>query len=111
MACAWYFISNKKSNNVGHRCTSRQFEYAKVAFNNSRFGKNHHFYQKSLSESHKSKIRESLLGYKQSTEHVKKRANAIKGEQNPMYGVDRKTLICPHCDKLGGPRCNAQMAL
>ena len=93
LQCAWWMMSNIGRENGGNRrCTSEEYEEARIAFSNSQKGENNFMYGKTgynygkhLSDETKKKLSESHKGLTVSEETKQKMSKSAMGEKNPMY--------------------------
>lgn len=93
LQCAWWMMSNiGRENGENRRCTSEEYEEARIAFSNSQKGENNFMYGKTgynygkhLSDETKKKLSESHKGLKVSEEIKQKMSESTMGEKNPMY--------------------------
>ena len=91
LQCAWWMMSNiGRENGENRRCTSEEYEEAKIAFSNSQKGENNFMYGKTgynygkhLSDETKKKLSESHKGLKVSEEIKQKNERIYHGRKEP----------------------------
>lgn len=107
MSCAWYSMSMKSKFTEG-RYTSHSFAYAREAWIKYNKGENHYNYGRNLSEDHKRKISESLMGgtsgmkgKRHSKETKRKLSKALKGRPGKPHSEETRKRISenPNCAK------------
>lgn len=95
-------ISEARKGIVPWMAGKKHSESSKLKMRNSTiplYGKDNPFYKGTFSPEAIEKIRAANIGRKDSEETRNKKSLAKLGNKNPMYGVKRPRVICPHCCK------------